>query len=435
MEKQKWFDNALAKWMAPAFVGKSPQDDMSAFAVEQNKRLKWTGAPVEVQNAFISEGRTKMEIPVRNQLTGFPALGDSPLEGNEESQIFTMRSVEINRTRKAVAPPTGMSLQSVKQWKRWLAEDCTPQLMQWWHQWFPGCIYAACYTGYSLDLTQGAIAGGLAQAYVSHPNMWVAGSGLVSSRNYSANTWSNGTPGTTAYENAVASAFDAMTNATNYQMSWNTLRSAIYQAARQKVQPVIGEDGIALYAVWMNDAAFLQLQSDPNFQAVAKTLLPKDYLAHPLASGASAFVPGAAIFTDYKLWYAYTHTADSNVTSGLVEYGPRPSAAQRGQGWKIGNFMTTLDSGVGPTAASNIAISLIIGRSMLSVGQGEKMKIEENVKDYGNNKGYALDVIQSVVRNETYDETNQLGAGANAFYENTSSMAIATYSPSGLPTA
>jgi hypothetical protein len=70
-----------------------------------------------------------------------------------------------------------------------------------------------------------------------------------------------------------------------------------------------------------------------------------------------------------------------------------------------------------------------MGESALSVATGEEVEVKSNVEDYENTKGYGLDFIKSVVRNEIYDKLGLMGLTAGDFYENTSSMIGVTYSP------
>jgi hypothetical protein len=59
--------------------------------------------------------------------------------------------------------------------------------------------------------------------------------------------------------------------------------------------------------------------------------------------------------------------------------------------------------------------------------------MKEDVEDYENVKGIGVDTIQSVVRNDIFDQDGKIsGLTAGDFYENTSSMVIASYSPYAL---
>jgi hypothetical protein len=75
----------------------------------------------------------------------------------------------------------------------------------------------------------------------------------------------------------------------------------------------------------------------------------------------------------------------------------------------------------------------------MSVGQGVPvsggkkhpvMSFIENTKDYGAIQGIGVQTVQSVLRNDIFDQDGMItGLTAGDFYENTSSLVFATFSP------
>lgn len=417
MRRMMYYGSKFAELIGANFLTQMGREE-EVKALGPGGLTRFVGAPIETVNGFIQEGRTDMLIPHVARLTGLPAaFGDMPLMGKEEDVKYAFRAVFINRTRHAVSPPTGMQAQQVKQWKSWLINSAEPMLRMWFQDYFPSNLLSAMHYGFSRDLISGAAFGGRAMTSVSHPNMIVAGSGRV--------TWAGGRPGTAAYEAACEAAIDALTGAAGQTMSVAFIRNMVQEAPRCKIRPIVSKSGYPLYPIFMKDAAFNQFRQDSEYKAFAQSLAIAKMEDHPLAHLGVAVIDGAIIITDLKLWSAYTHADDALVTAGTVEYGPRPTAAQRAQGHCIANTITDLDTG-------DNACCILMGESALSVATGEEVEVKSNVEDYENTKGYGLDFIKSVVRNEIYDALGLMGLTAGDFYENTSSMLGVTYSPYAL---
>jgi hypothetical protein len=132
------------------------------------------------------------------------------------------------------------------------------------------------------------------------------------------------------------------------------------------------------------------------------------------------------VIPDLKMWGVRATADDANITADTVEYGPALTATQRSAGWPVGNWINALDT-------SNKKCAILMGASALSVGVGERMALKEDVEDYENIKGLGVDTIQSVVRNDIYDQDGKVaGLTAGDFYQNTSSMVLASYSKHAL---
>jgi hypothetical protein len=268
-------------------------------------------------------------------------------------------------------------------------------------------------SGASLDVVSPATLGGRALGYVSHPNMVVAGSGLVS--------YTGGRPGTAGYEASVEAALNGMADDPKYYMTVALIRNLVVEAARLKIGRVVLQNGFEFYPLWLSDSAWIQLMLDPEFKDFYKRL-PEGLKGHPLATGAESYIAGAALYPDLSLWGARTNASDGNVTAGTVEYGPAPTSAQRGLGRKVGTWTNQLDT-------SDISMALLIGQSCMAVGVGEKISFTDQLDDHGQVQEIGIKTIQSVVRSDVYDRDGKVpGLSAGDFYENTSSLAVATFS-------
>lgn len=417
MRRQQFLGNRLAKWIAPGFItSNGGGEEVQSYGPEGP--MKWSGAPIETQEAFIQKGRTDMLVPVRNRLIGDPVFGGVQLLGTAEKAAYAYRSVFINRTRKAYAPPTGMEEQKTRQYYTMLVADADQQLRTWFNDFMPSNIILALVAGYSRDLVNGVQGGGRAIDYVSHPNLYAAGLGQIS--------YGGGRPGTAGYEVSVEAAVNGLVGNPGQTMTVAFLKNLVVEASRKKIRKIVTKDGFEFYPVWIKDAQWTQLQNDPDFQSLAKSLHISELSKHPLGNGMAIYIAECAIYVDNKLFCAYTNQSDANVTAGTVEYGPRPTAVQRGSGSKLGDTMTQLDTG-------NVAVGLLIGQSCATIGTGKKIRYTDEMLDHENVKEVGIEYIQSVVRNETYDTLGLIpGLSKGDFYENTSSLAFMTYSPFAL---
>jgi hypothetical protein len=411
MYRQQWRQNKFAQWVAPEFIKRGGKgEEVGTLGMDTPN---FSGAPIEVFEQFVKMGRTDMDIPVRNRLIGDPVFGDAPLKGTAEAAVVAFRQILINQTRKAYAPPTGMSKQITKAYAENLINQADAYIRQWWNDYHPGNFILTMLAGASLDVVAPTTLSGRGLSYVSHPNLVVAGSGLV--------TYGAGRPGTAGFEGSVETALNGMADDPKYYMSVNLIRNLVVEAARLRIGRVALKNGFEFYPLWISDAAWVQLQNDPEFKDFYKRL-PEGLAKHPVATGAESFIQGAAIYPDLSLWGARTNALDGDVTAGTVEYGPKPTAGQRGLGRKVGTWTNQLD-------VSDIKMALLIGQSAMAVGVGEKISFTDQLDDHGAVQEIGIKTIQSVVRSDVYDRDGKVpGLSAGDFYENTSSLAVATFS-------
>ena len=424
MRRQQWRQNIFGPWVAPEFV--KVAKDTVPVVTPGSDMPKFTGAPIEVHDVFMKAGKTTLDIPVMQRLTGRPVFGDATLKGKGEAARILFRTVRVNQTRKAYSPPEGMSAQvslPFLEGELWKAEE---HLTTWLNDYHPGNFIYSMLAGASLDLVAGTAEGGRGISIISHPNFIVAGSGPVD--------YSGGKPGTAGYEAAVESALGTLSDTASDYMSVALVRKLTKEAARRRIAPITVMGKFKFYAMWISDAQWLQLQSDSEFKDWMKRL-PQTLKESPLATGAEAWIDGCAIYVDQNLFGARINATDSNVSAGTVEYGPAPSAAERARGYKVGNWIENRDS-------SNLKIGFIIGQNALSVGvavpllgsqKGAKIRMTEEIDDHGAIVEIGMAMVQSVVRTDQFDQDGvNTGYTAGDFYENTGSLVFATYSPDAL---
>ena len=418
LRRQQFNKSKFAMFVAPNFVKAIGEKGENVNTLAMDDMPKFTGAPVEMFEEFVKMGQVDMRIPVAQRLTGDPVFGDQPVEGTEERQTIMWRTVSINRTRKGVRPMTGMSVQLMKKLADQAALKAEGQLRTWLNDYWPGNFLLATLAGSSLDLIAPTANGGRAVSTISHPNFFVAGYGQVG--------YSGGRPGTAAYEAEIETRVNGLDDEATEGFTVDFILNIVQEAPRKKIAPILFKDGFAFYPIFATDSQWRQLQRDPQFKDQYKRAnFPKSLAESPLSNGAEAYIGGAAIYPDVKGWGLRTNASDALVTAGTIEYGPAPTAAQRAAGRKVGSYINALDT-------NDRKIAILLGASALSIGVGDRPKMLDDDKDYGNIKGVAVDFIESVVRNDIFDKDGQSGLTAGDFQENTSSLIMATYSPQAL---
>jgi hypothetical protein len=428
--RQQWKRNSFGLWVAPEFI-KATRDtsDVVVPGVEETG-VKFVGSPIEVFKQFVTQGKTTLDIPVRVRLTEKPVYGDKALKGTEESGKLVFRTVKINLMRKGYSKPSLISAQITLPYLENLMMEASQYLTQWFNDYHPGNFILAMCAGSSSDLVNAATAGGRGVDIVSHPNFYVLGGGKVG--------YGSGRPGTAGYETAVSTAVDAASSSTTNAVTVKRIGSLVLEAQRLKIQPLVMKSGFRRFAIWLSDAQWHQLQQDSEFKEWYRRL-PMELDQHPLATGARADIHGAIIYVDQNLFHVATNTNyDSNYkqpTTNKLVYGPQPTAAEYAAGYRVGNWIERrcdLDRKVG----------FLIGQSAMSVGvgvpvsggkKGPSMQFVEQFDDYGAIAGIGIATVQSVVRNDIYDQDGVIsGLSAGDFYENTSSLVFVSNSPDDL---
>lgn len=428
--RQQWKQNSFGLWVAPEFLKATKNVASPVVPNVDSSNVKFSGSPIEAFRQFVTQGKTTLDIPIRVRLTGKPVFGSKALEGTEETAKIVFRTVRINMTRKAYSKPSLISAQITIPYLENLMTEANDYLTQWWNDYHPGNFIVALTGGSSIDLINTAVAGGRGVAVMSHPHLYIMGGTKVA--------YTGGRPGTAGYETACSTAIDACNSATNNALTVARISALVLEAQRQRIAPILLKAGFKRFAIWISDAQWMQLQSDPNFKDFYKRL-PNELDDHPLATGARADLMGAIIYVDQNLPHAATNTnyeaGYQAPPSNKVWYWPQPTAAEYANGEMVGNMIErrcTLPRKVG----------FLIGQSALSVGigvpvsggkKGPSMQFVDNTKDYGAIQGIGIATIQSVVRNDVFDQDGMItGLTAGDFYENTSSLVFVTYSPDEL---
>lgn len=427
--RQQWKRNSFGLWVAPEFV-KATRDtsDVIVPGVDESG-VKFVGSPIEVFKQFVTQGKTTLDIPVRVRLTGQPVFGDKTLKGTEESGKLVFRTVKINLTRKAYMKPSLISAQITLPYLENLMMEASEYLTQWFNDYHPGNFIVAVTAGASIDLINATTAGGRGLTPVSHPHMYILGGSKVA---YTA-----GRPGSAAYEGACETAIDGCNSSTTNAVTVKKIAGLVLEAQRQRIQPLNMKAGFRRFAIWMSDSQWHQLRQDSDFKSFYQQL-PNELANHPLATGAVADLHGAIIYVDQNMPHAVTYTNyDSNYqrpASGYPVYWPQPTAAEYAAGYKVGNMIER-------RCDQARKVGFLIGQSALSVGvgvpvsggkKGPSMQFVEQFDDYGAISGIGIATVQSVVRNDVYDQDGVTGLTAGDFYENTSSLVFVSNSPDSL---
>lgn len=418
IRRQQHLAHKFGRWIGPNYVAAGGSDAVRQVSPDGQPV---TGAPIEEFTDFLKQGKTTMDIPVSVRLTGRPIYGDKPLKGKAQTAKIVYRTVQINAKAFSYSPPQMMSAQVTLPWLEQELLRAEPRLRGLLSDSWPGEFISAMCMGYSLDLLAPTAEGGRGQSIMSHPNLFVAGLGQVS--------WSSGRPGTSAYEASVAAAINGLTDISASRFRVGFLRNLVVEAEYKKIAPLITINGFPFFIVWVSNAQFVQLREDPDWRDWMAQL-PAELTKHPLATGGQAFVEGCMVCVDQELWGVSTKLDDGNIADDTVEYGPRPSAADRQLGYKVGDPTASLDT-------SNNKVGFFVGQSALSIGIGvpvlggkkqAKIAITEDIDDHGRLVEIGLTTVQSVVRSDSFDQDGMTGLTAGSFFEDTGSLAFVTKS-------
>ena len=410
MQRQVWRD--LGHWAKMVGFIKSTQN--VEVAVPGNAILPQpTGMPIEVMREFVSQGREEVIIPTKRILTGPPVGGDSQMEGKEERYKVDYKKVRINAIGHAVNVISGpMSKQRFKLYAKELFMKGKNDLSDWFSRFFASyLIQLAIFEGRSQNLTAGLESwpGMKSLSRISHPNLFVAGTGQVA---FAAGAYTS-VPGTVAYETAAAAAFDGLSGIAGEAFSTKIIELMKREAIRKRIPPVMAKGGVKFYPIVIHTAQGYQLRQDTKWQEDAQTALPRGW-DNPIFNGALGYYDGCVIYEQDDLFGVQVDGSNNSVVdaNGSVRYGPA---------------ITETDENIFIDHRTPIKLAVLYGSSFLGIGVGQDVRIQDELKDYGRRTNAGGDWIGGAERCDHFDEDGY-GGTAGQFYENTSSLACATWS-------
>lgn len=373
-----------------------------------------SGAIIETwQDASGAPGGDHYRIPVIGKLRTAP-LSDTEAIGLGETIPITFRNLYLQIFRKPIKQVTKMQAQRTPLAILNAVNNSQSWLYDYWAEYQQGNLYHSLLTGYDVLLSdiRGIVGAATGVVPFSHPNMVVAGSGAV--------TYGGGRPGTAGFETSVQNACNAIIGNTAMGMTLDRMRWCQQHANELGIPQVQTPEGPR--TVWLMDSRqYMQLKKDKDWHDTWLLSGPRDK-TNTLFSNALAEIEGNVIFVeDAAFGIQHSGQAVTTVTptggNAMPAYGPT-------------NFWIAENESITGLDNNSLKVAFILGEHALDKLYGrERFLFSEETGDFGRRKEVLLEAYQNMVRNDRFDTNNEYGNGAAAFYNNTSSLALVTWSP------
>jgi N4-gp56 family major capsid protein len=350
------------------------------------RSLEPTGKPVEFLSNFMHDGGTSMDVVVKYPLTNAPVIGkNKQLLGNEEKQKIAYKQVRVAEVAHAVLiqdTPMSKAVLQKPEYQKQLMGTKKAELQDYFARWGGFAIYDAFLKGASDNVREYYGLG-----TVSHPNFMALGSGFA--------TWSD-TAAT--YETNVGTAINGLTDTASDKMSAKALKAIALLAAQRKIKKYNG-----FYHLVLHSDQVYQLISDSEWVNAQKDAMPRGN-DNPLFNNIIGSYAGVMVYEDQNM-------------PGVALSGGKPV---------YGNT-NPLENPIYTTG--NYRCGVLFGASAVAFGQSEPLQFKEESYDYERKKSEGAYMICGAERADIYDKDGEFGT-ANLFKENTSSLIVASYSPS-----
>lgn len=375
------------------------------FGAAKSRTLQPTFKPIEVLTDFQHQGGWEMDIPIGYPFVEEAIYGDNPAMGMEESRKFAYNKAIINRVRKSALKRDGLMGEHALNAKLVMSiMDQNKQEFVFFNQrWQAYAPYDAFTRRFSRNILASKALGGFGHVFSqqSHPNFYVAGTGLV--------TWSD-TAAT--YETNVATALDGLTNVATDKFSWATLKNISLYAGRKRVNATKVQNMPVKLICVINDAQAAQLYDDETFQKLHIALIQKEGVNDSLFSG------NLSAYLCLDILVIVDSNAPGVWTSGDTSYDSARGTVNYGNSNPIES----------PIMESDRKLAFVFGASAIMCGFAKSLQFKSMTWDYESKEGEASDTIVGYNRSDIYDNDGFYGTAGN-FKENTSSLIVATYSP------
>jgi hypothetical protein len=373
------------------------------FGALRNRTVAPTGKVIEVLLDWFHQGGWDMDIPVLLPLVEKPRVGDQQAKGFGEDRRWVYRKGYFTQIRKVVKVTDGSygdQAINPKLVKRLLSrvkidlEKYNKDLML--HS-----PYQAVYRGFDNNLIDTPELPDIVQ--VSHPNFFINGYGKVT---YNSDN--------SVYETNIAALLQNL--GLGDEMTMKTLRAAQMAANELTIgYPSITVMGKPIKGVCiMNDRQFAQLAEDPQFEKMHIALITKDGDKAPLFDGAyeAHLVEGTLILVDVNNpGILISGDTGYDATRGIINYGNDNPVKN-------------------PIHNSDIKCAIYLGASALLCANNKRLRMEDEVDDFGNIKETASITNRGYVRADNRNTDRRVAIAD--FKPNSSSLLVATYTPQGV---
>jgi hypothetical protein len=400
------------------------------------EKFKTTGVVGSVKNSsaleasiihmvrdFVSKKGIKIDIPLRRPLTGQGRIGTAPLSGTGEKRKMFYLKCAINMRRHAVQTRDNeMSEQVLDEAIAMdMLESGATDLKDWFSRLMPFEFLKAIFVGYSENLYDSSW--GLGYSMKSHPNFFVQaytgglnGGGQIPFKSadgtHVAYTFDSG------YEVNCATGLATLTDTSACYFSTQSIRNIVFLASKNKIQ-FIKKGAYEVLPILVTSAHIRQLRLDEDWKNAM-------YYAYgtgkdnPIFTGAmeTYIYENAMLIVDDTLPSAFL-TGDSEFSTTYSTNG-LSTGIQYGRG---SDYMETPRDGGSRKAAVALGVGAIIA------AEGKGFLLTQETADHGQKIEDGGRMIYGAQRADIIDDDNQLGNGANLFYDNQSSLVYWTFSP------
>lgn len=371
-------------------------------AVDPNRMPSVTrNAPIVVHRELEKGGHDHISVPMFRSLLNKPKYGEQQMKEHEEKQKVNTARVYINTIRHAMyTKHSGMSALTTKQLD--IAKWAKPQLQDHYAKVNArlGVSYAF-YNGFSENILDDSSwytgDGANAPSAVSHPHIYVPGTGKVS---YGA----TGFPGTATYETSIGTAISAMDAAA--QFDTELLSGLRAESDIRKIPFLTTKDGMGYRVIAAHPYQLAQLVADENFRATQNAAMAQNYAKeNPYLVGCKYIWEDWAIFDlGHLVW-------------PVEVSGGKPV-------WGYNGTWSSLED-LEDWSASDTFAAIIFGDNAMAKATGTAMNFFTREDDYGAIKAIDYDIIEGFARNEYW---NRNDGTAGAYIKNTSSALVITKS-------
>lgn len=357
------------------------------------------------------DGGDDIRVPVIGHLSQGP-VGDTEAEGLGETMPFTFRKLKLTYIRKVLAKATKMNAQKLNTQLLAAVNNEKSALLDWWGRWIDGNIQHTLLTGYDVMLTgyrtiKGQITDNVA---FSPPNFYIAKQGKVS--------YTNGRPTAQGYETEAIDKLNAIVGNTTAGFSTDLVLYCQQDALDGGIpqwQTPWGE-----YTMWFIDSwqAF-QLKNDPKFRADTQFAWMGQTTKNPLINN-KILVWEGNLFTVIPGMFGVQTSGQQIATNTksltMPAYGPSATMWISNTGGVVDNNAIKIAHILAPGA-----LHKLYGRN--------KVDFKDQTGDFERRHEVVMEVYQALVRGDLFDERNDYGNGAGAFFQNQVQYSVATYSP------
>jgi hypothetical protein len=264
-----------------------------------------SNSPVVFHNELMDGQSDYLDVPLSRQLKGMPKTTGEQMQGHEEKFAINYGSVAVAEFKHAIKVRETNIGGKISSYHRPLKMNHVNLRDHYARSTNHLQLNYAMYYGMSENIFRAATYSQnpyKTATKVSHPHIYVAGSGKVG--------YSGGYPGSSGYEDAIGTAIDGVTSSDLFDYDFVVFLSKEKQIKR--IKPIV-IDGEPLKLMLVHSWGMLKLQSETRFREahIHANHKKKD---HPILQGCKYIIEGFAIFEqDFSCWPVNNNASDQPV--------------------------------------------------------------------------------------------------------------------------